>query len=141
MASLFNIQLWGSQGFTYRKLRERRALIRELFKQMQVKLLFLLLPKQEIESSTSSFAVPHFLNSWPPVFLTEAAIDATLCTVQAYQGTVFAVVGCAARQEIEKGSDGRSSTSPLISLVCEDRRVHTSISRLRFRQLLLPGPV
>lgn len=40
---------------------------------------FLLLPKQEIESSTSSFEVSHFLNS--PVFLTEAAIDATLWTV------------------------------------------------------------
>lgn len=52
-------------------------------------------------------------------------------------GSVSAVVGCAARQEIKKGSDSRFSTSPLISLVCEDRRAHTSISRLRFRLLLL----
>lgn len=46
-------------------------------------------------------------------------------------GAVSAVVGCAARQEIKKGSDSRFSTSPLISLVCEDRRAHTSISRSR----------
>lgn len=61
------------------KLRQSRALIGELFMQMQeevIKPQFLLLPKQEIESSTSSFAVSHFLDS--PVFFTEAAIDATL---------------------------------------------------------------
>lgn len=68
-------------GFIYWKLSKSRALIGELFKQMQaevIKLQFLLLPKQEIESSTLS---PHFLNSYPPVFLMEEGIDATLCTV------------------------------------------------------------
>lgn len=65
------------RGIIYWKVRTNRELIGELLKQMQIwviKLLFLLLPKQEI-------AVPHFLNSYPPVFRTEAAIDATLCTV------------------------------------------------------------